>query len=177
MISAALVSKSGSSDIIYVLKPMGFQMRGAQHPSHHHVTGTDVVRQLSGAPVRRSVGWRFTSCLQNLGLQSRRALLNLPSAMLRIQSSKPGLKKALPPAADPRWTASQSFRDVLIRVAVSQHQDESRTLNVLRAKALGPAASREFSLLKLCKHDGLISFKHSCSTVSHRATHINVTVH
>src|SRR5689334_23810072 len=100
--------------------------------------------------------------------------MNFSSMVLRIESSQSGLNKALPPTIDPSRTAPQPLRYFSIGFSIGEHQDESRTLNILGSKALRSTASSQFRLFEICKYDGLIGSEHMCSIISHHATHTTV---
>ncbi len=72
MISAALLSKSGSVGSHVTLQPVRLQSVLRPHPRHHHVRHTELLRQPPAAPVRGAVSGFLARCIENPSLQLRR---------------------------------------------------------------------------------------------------------
>src|SRR5262249_5541625 len=91
--------KLGISRGHIALQAMGAEVSAFPDPGYHHVIDTQLLGQLSGAPVGRSVRRCLTGSGQNTRLQLRRLFFNGSTWVPGIQPGEPLLGKPLFPTA------------------------------------------------------------------------------
>jgi hypothetical protein len=117
---------------------MGLNPGTPPHARDHHVTNTQVLRQLAAAPVRGAIRRRSAGPFQNPGLQRRGAFLHRASGMVGVQARQPlSFETTLPPT-DIVGVASQNLANRQVGFSSRQQHDQPRAAYIFgrqRARA------------------------------------------
>jgi len=147
-------------------QPMRLESRPCPHTRDHHVADAEFGAELARAPVRRAVLRRRTGLLQDLGFQCRGPHPRLTTHVTRVEPADPAFLEAPLPAGDVGRAAAQSLLHLGVGAPLVEHQDQTRPLNHLRARAAQAGELLELPSLCRCNAEALMSHSFKYTTDS-----------
>src|SRR6185312_7691162 len=136
------------------IQPVGLEAVLAPHARDHHMRDTQVLGQLTGAPLCRAIR-RLTlhRPFQNPSLQSWSERAGLLTGMATEKPRQTLLPKPLAPAIDEGVTAGQFAANLCPRITLLKQQNQACTARVIRSPGLARRSLTEFYVFFLRQFD------------------------
>ena len=100
------------------------------HPRYHHVANSQMLGQLTRAPMCRSIRSGVACRVKYLGLHGRCTDMDLPASMARIQTCDAIGHKSPLPSKHIMFVTAQPFHNRSTGVAFCQHENKPSTADV-----------------------------------------------
>lgn len=155
-------------------QPVRLQAVPSPNPRNGHVIGAQRDGQPTAAPVGGSLLRATTGPLQYAGLKLRGIGPHLATLMTGHQSRQTAGQKTLSPALNIRGTTPQHGGYRTHSKPRAQRKNDLSASGILGSNRSRPNAPAQFSAFRRTNHNFLIL--HSL-TMTHRVSHINVTLH